>query len=164
MAATAKRRECPVHWVPLEPKTFNLRMKRDVVADQCPKCQGLFLDENEIGRITGNSKLNTLLTRYVGLDSDSQRVCPACGGVMDGEDAAGTRVDVCLTCFGVWLDAGELEALQAMSEKEFSSLSREKQTELFDAEQSRKRSRGGRGKFYQLLWSLGEALKPRRRL
>ena len=43
-------------------------------------------------------------------------VCPRCGNTMDIEKAEDVEVDVCLTCNGVWLDAGELEKLQEKSE------------------------------------------------
>src|SRR5205807_4688683 len=86
-----------------------------------------------IWTLTGSPSLNKLLTKYLGLDSDSQLVCPNCGGLMDGEDAGDVRVDVCLDCFGVWLDAGELERLGAMDDaafREFTPRSEEHTSEL----------------------------------
>lgn len=163
MQTKPKRRECPVDWTPLEAKTLALEKKKDVQIDECPKCGGAFLDENEVGKITGNRRLNLLLTHYVGIDSDSQRICPSCGGVMDAEDAAGIRVDVCLTCYGLWLDAGELDHLKKTQEKNFKEMSLAKQAEIFDAEQAMARKLQGRSAFYRFLWRMKEAGKPRRR-
>lgn len=163
MKRAAKKRECPVDWTELVPRTVALPMKRDVSVDECPKCKGVFLDEHEIGKVADNKNLNKLLTRYVGTDSDSPRVCPACGGVMDAEDAAGVRVDVCLTCYGVWLDGGELDHLKAKSEKDLETLSVAKQAELFDAGQNQAKKVAGRSAFYRFLWAMKQALPKKRR-
>src|SRR5439155_669316 len=105
--------------------------------DVCPKCKGIFLDKEEIRKLTGDWSLNKLLTKYVGLDSDSQLVCPNCGGLMEIEDAGNVRVDACLDCKGVWLDAGELERLAAMDPAEFRTLTPEKIDELQKAKEIR---------------------------
>src|SRR6058998_3293683 len=81
--------------------------------------------------------LNKLLTKYVGLESDSQLVCPNCGGLMEIEDAGNVRVDVCLDCKGVWLDAGELERLAAMDPAEFRKFTPEKIEQLQKAKEIR---------------------------
>jgi hypothetical protein len=105
---------------------------RDVVIDVCPNCSGVFLDKDEILRITGNRGLNRYLTKYLGIDSDSQLICPACGGLMDGEKLSEeVIVDVCLNCKGIWLDAGELERIKNI-EDDFSTLSPEKMAEVYD--------------------------------
>lgn len=160
---STKRRECPKDWTPLSPEKVVLEMKRDVAVDRCAQCGGVFLDQDEIGKITGNRNLNTLLTHYVGIDSDSQRICPSCGGIMDAEDAGNVRVDVCLTCYGVWLDAGELEHLKGKSEEDFERLSLAKQAEIFDSEQAKARALQRRSAFYRFLWSMKEAARIRRR-
>jgi Zn-finger nucleic acid-binding protein len=110
---------------------------RTVEVDVCPKCQGIFLDKKEIRRLTGDRALNKLLTKYLGLNSDSQIVCPNCGGLMDIEDAGDVRVDVCLDCEGIWLDAGELERLAAMDPAEFRTFTPEKIEELQKAKETR---------------------------
>ena len=101
----------------------------------CPKCQGIFLDKNEIRTLTGSHSLGILLTKKLGLDSDSPLVCPNCGGLMDGEDAGDVRVDVCLDCKGVWLDAGELERLKTMDGATFRAFTPEKISELVKAKE-----------------------------
>lgn len=123
------QRECPKDWSPLR------RERRDVLlsnveVDACPTCQGIFLDRKEIKALTGSSDLHKLLTKYLGLDSDSQLLCPNCGGLMDGEDAGNVRVDVCIKCYGVWLDAGELKRLTETDDAEFRAFSPEKIEEI----------------------------------
>lgn len=86
---------------------------KDVAIDECPKCQGIFLDKNELKKLTGDADLNKYLRDMVGYDVDSQLICPSCGGLMDIEQVRGVEVEVCLTCFGLWLDHGEVEALVA---------------------------------------------------
>ncbi|MEK6838644.1 MAG: zf-TFIIB domain-containing protein, partial [Candidatus Thermoplasmatota archaeon] len=68
----------------------------DVTIDKCPMCAGVFLDKNELLRISGDFQLNKYLRDKVALDSDSQLVCPHCGGIMDLEHIAGVGVEVCL--------------------------------------------------------------------
>jgi Zn-finger nucleic acid-binding protein len=135
-----EKRECPRDWTPLqkEPRQAHLR---SVEVDACPTCKGLFLDRREIRTLTGSGDLNKLLTQYLGLDSDSQLVCPNCGGLMDGEDAGNVRVDVCLDCKGVWLDAGELERLASMDDAEFRHFTPEKIEEILKAKEIHREER-----------------------
>ena len=86
---------------------------KDVTVDACPECQGIFLDKNELKKLTGDADLNKHLRDMTGYDVDSELICPSCGGLMDIEHVRGVEVEVCLTCFGLWLDHGELDALVA---------------------------------------------------
>jgi hypothetical protein len=131
---TRRVRECPKDWSGLKTERRQALLRK-VEVDVCPTCHGVFLDAGEIKALTGSSDLHRFLTKYLGLDSDSHLLCPHCGGLMDGEDAGDVRVDVCLTCNGVWLDAGELERLAAMDEAQFRELTPEKLDELFKADQ-----------------------------
>src|SRR5688500_11875373 len=38
--------------------------------------------------------------------------CPKCGGTLAEQDMASVKVDVCSSCGGMWLDAGELDLLR----------------------------------------------------
>jgi uncharacterized protein len=40
--------------------------------------------------------------------------CPKCGLKLSEIDYKGIKVDRCLSCDGIWLDAGELEAISAL--------------------------------------------------
>lgn len=139
MPPTSLRRDCPRCHVPLHQERREAFFP--VTVDVCPKCDGEFLDKGELLRLTGNRPLHTFLTKYLGVDSDSSLVCPACGGIMDLEDAAGIKVDVCLQCYGVWLDKGELDRLKDADPKAFKDLSPAKRAELFDAANAQKRER-----------------------
>lgn len=141
MARLLKTATCPRDAKTLKPLKINIVRGFDVTVDQCPNCEGMFLDRGEIKRITGHDKLDELLTRHVGLDSDSELVCPGCGMVMDLEDAGGTHVEVCLSCHGVWLDAGELEKLKATPNEKFAEFSPAKKAEIERAEKVRVENR-----------------------
>ena len=52
---------------------------------------------------------------------------------MDGEDAGDVRVDVCLDCNGVWLDAGELNRLAEMDDAQFREFTPDKVEEILKA-------------------------------
>lgn len=101
-------RTCPRDRTKLVPEKH-----KDVTVDACPKCKGIYLDKNELKKLSGDADLNKYLRDMVGYDVDSQLICPSCGGLMDMEAVRGVEVEVCLSCFGLWLDAGELDALVA---------------------------------------------------
>jgi Zn-finger nucleic acid-binding protein len=135
-----EKRDCPKDWVPLRRERRDV-MLSDVEVDACPKCEGIFLDRKEIKALTGSSDLHKLLTKYLGLDSDSQLICPNCGGLMDAEDAGDVRVDVCIKCHGVWLDAGELKRLTETDDAEFRNFPPEKIAEILKAQEIRANER-----------------------
>lgn len=144
------KRSCPRDHTPLVES--KLDKGRGATVDSCGKCGGLFLDADELKRLTGDAELNRYLIKDVGDDSDSPLVCPSCGGIMDEEtiplDASqkeSVKVDVCLTCFGLWLDAGELETLGRRERGEVA-LPEGKAAEIEDAKwrrSERKRRLGG---------------------
>lgn len=127
-----EKRECPRDWSPLQRERRDILLS-NVEVDACHTCGGVFLDKKEIKALTGSSDLHKLLTKYLGLDSDSQLICPNCGGLMDGEDAGDVRVDVCIKCQGVWLDAGELKRLTETDDAEYRKFTPEKIEEILKA-------------------------------
>lgn len=161
MSARLMRRDCPRCRVPLEEQEHEIP-GFNVKADHCPKCAGVFLDENELKRLTGHRNVNQLVTEYLGVDAGSDLLCPSCGGLMDDEHFHGVEkvvIDVCLTCHGVWLDAGELEAIAALDDKSFDKLSMEKRAEVFDQDLARKRSQRGMNPLFQALANFGHNLR-----
>lgn len=108
--------------------------------DRCPSCLGAFLDHGELermeeaGRKKGRPKLSTIDfvrrayergRKVAGAQGEPEREaldCPKCSVrpeidlcvMFEREWSIGTmvHVDVCLECRGVWLDPGELEALE----------------------------------------------------
>ena len=83
--------------------------------ERCAGCNGIFLDEGELGDIVRLMRLY----RSVELEEpeaetldESEREaynCPSCEStLMNREDYGGLPVDTCSDCRGVWLDDGEL--------------------------------------------------------
>ncbi len=146
--APAMDRDCPRCFVPLEQETRDA-LGPDVTVDICPECDGEFLDEGEIKRLTRDRDLHKLLTDHLARQADSDLVCPSCGGLMDAEmlDVGDTEVevDVCMACHGLWLDDGELAKIEA-ADTDFGELSEEKLAEIWDAEVSGRRRKGLLGK------------------
>ncbi len=110
--------ECPRCWVEMDKEevpTLGMRL----ITDSCPRCEGLWLDEGELHKVLKDRHLSDYLTKDIGTSSDSPLVCPRCKGLMTVERAEEVEVDVCLSCNGVWLDGGELEALRSVSANGF---------------------------------------------
>ena len=128
-------RECPRCFPVLNPEVIRKGIWK-VEIDKCTSCSGIYLDKGELMTLTGNRPLHHLTTRHLGVDSDSELLCPSCGSLMDDEYAEGIEIDVCLQCNGVWLDKNELDQLKAVDPAKMKSLSPEKLAELYDADQS----------------------------
>lgn len=137
-------RECPHCWEPLVEEQRDV-FGPDVTVDVCPECEGEFLDEGEIKRLTGDRDLHELLTEYLAKEAESELVCPNCGGLMDAElvpfEDGDVEVDACHECHGLWLDDGELAKLQR-AEVDVDDLDDAKLAELWDRRTSGERRRG----------------------
>jgi len=117
-ASSESKYECHKCWVEMkkeEVETFG----PNIIIDVCPKCNGIWLDKGELGKLLKDKNLSNYLTKHIGTKSRSPMICPRCGNTMDIEKADDVEVDVCLTCGGVWLDSGELEELKAKSKEGF---------------------------------------------
>ncbi len=78
-----------------------------VELDRCLKCGGVWFDGGELEDVLRRK----LKVRPLG---QAERKCVACRATMDlVELHDGVEVERCRTCHGVFLDAGELEALAA---------------------------------------------------
>lgn len=140
-AIMEKKIDCPRCWVETKREEVEI-LGPNIFIDICPKCNGIWLDPGELGKLLKDRKLTDYLTKNIGTQSKSQLVCPRCGGLMDIETAEDIEVDVCLTCRGVWLDAGELEELRTKSKEGFRGDELEKAQEKYEemAKRSRERS------------------------
>jgi len=98
----------------------------------CESCGGVFLDHGELQKIQDAARgkgasyeAPTRLQRVYaraerrgpGVDPEETEEirCPACGGEMASRNwgfGSEVTVDTCIECRGVWLDEGELEALE----------------------------------------------------
>ena len=71
--------------------------------DICPKCNGVWLDHDELKKIIKDKEVTDYVTKDIGLKSRSPLICPRCHNLMDLERAEDVEADVCLHCKGVWL-------------------------------------------------------------
>lgn len=126
------KRDCPRCFERLEKRSFKKGLW-SVDTDVCRSCSGLYLDKGELLKLTSNRPLHNITTKYLGVDSDSNLLCPGCGSIMDMESVGGVEIDVCLQCNGVWLDSEELEQLKELSSDDIEKLSPEKLAEIYDA-------------------------------
>lgn len=129
------KRDCPRCFSELVPENFSKGIWK-VEIDRCKACSGIYLDKGELMTLTGNRPLHHLTTKHLGVDSDSELLCPGCGSLMDDEHPGGVEIDVCLKCNGVWLDKKELDILKEIDPSSMKALSPEKLAEIYDANQS----------------------------
>jgi Zn-finger nucleic acid-binding protein len=132
--------QCPRCWVEMEKEEVDV-LGPNVIIDVCPKCQGIWFDDNELKKILGDRKLANYLTKHIGTQSKSKLVCPRCGGLMDLEYAEDVEIDVCLDCHGAWLDYGELERLKEKSESGYTGDKGEKAVEKWEEMMAKRRKK-----------------------
>ncbi len=108
----------------------------DIEIDQCPDCMGIFLDTGELQQIQSTVERNydakkehrpdkaaAAFEVKRQLDMDPIE-CPNCNEKMMKREHGFTSqivVDICPYCHGIWLDHGELEALEIFFEKQRES-------------------------------------------
>lgn len=98
--AMATARSCPACQSKLQ--TFQMG---PIELDRCVGCKGTFFDGGELDAVLGK----TLAFQDAGYAT--ARKCAACGAKMRGATAAGVQLEHCPSCKGVFLDSGELRAL-----------------------------------------------------
>jgi membrane associated rhomboid family serine protease len=93
-----------------------------VQLDLCPACRGVWLDPGELARMRGaRADLpagGELVTSGERALATSTSICPRCDGAFETlEFAHGTAlyIDRCKSCHGIWLDAGELKRIRAVT-------------------------------------------------
>lgn len=143
-AIREKKIDCPRCWVEAERVEIEV-FGPNIEIDECPKCHGIWLDPGELKKLLKDRKITDYLTKEIGTQSKSDLMCPRCGGLMDIESAEDVEIDVCLTCRGVWLDAGELEDLKSKSEQGFHGDEMEKAEERYEELVRKDRERRLRG-------------------
>jgi Zn-finger nucleic acid-binding protein len=104
----------------------------DVPVDRCPLCHGLWLDKGELEAVQKTlehdyskelTHINTVAPAY---EMARQRVrpvvnCPKCRSPLHAEEYAYCSqilIDRCGKCGGIWLDTGEVQALEQFFERE----------------------------------------------
>lgn len=119
---------CPRDKTPLQPETY----EGDVQVDRCSACDGVWLQRKELEAIQ-NLRERDYSGELGGIDavalayerarqaSSPPVSCPECGSALVAEEYAYCSqiiVDRCGKCGGVWLDSGELSALEVFFERE----------------------------------------------
>jgi uncharacterized protein len=93
----------------------------DVEAQQCPKCEGHWLEGDALRQL--ESTVNVRLFEWRKLPPEELQMrdveCPRCRPKRVMKKVRSERdrhvlLDVCEQCHGVWLDGGELRAIQEM--------------------------------------------------
>lgn len=119
---------CPRDGSPLATEKY----EANVEVDSCPTCQGVWLDKGELEQIqaaTERDYTRELEERpdTVATSLDATRMnaapidCPRCSARMEAREYAYCSqviIDACPEGCGIWLDAGELEALEQFFERE----------------------------------------------
>jgi Zn-finger nucleic acid-binding protein len=77
-----------------------------VELDLCPFCNGIWFDGGELEQVLKKKLIGTMDPTQ-----QSSRRCPACSIAMNPAELGALRVEVCTQCKGVFLDDGELVAL-----------------------------------------------------
>jgi uncharacterized protein len=94
-----------------------------ITVDGCPQCGGLWFDAQELAQLARGpaGSLNQLEHQFVPhapaavAGSVAARLCPACRVTLREFEypwARGVRLDCCQECKGVWVDDGELGAIE----------------------------------------------------
>ncbi len=113
---------CPACRVSMQEKVYE-----SIKLDECPSCQGVWLDEGEVKQIAEDRSLAFSLDQKLkvldlGLapDSEHRRHCPKCKSELTLVQYAvdsGIYIDRCPNKHGIFLDSGEIESIQIFFER-----------------------------------------------
>lgn len=93
-------------------------LSSELRVDKCESCGGIWFDKGELEQVDGIVDVALIEIRKIPGSGDQYEplLCPKCkASAMDKIQNTRDRnvvMDVCPNCKGVWLDAGELEAIQ----------------------------------------------------
>jgi Zn-finger nucleic acid-binding protein len=114
-------------------KLFPVQYEGDVFVQECTKCKGTFLDRGELEKIeeAHEHDFRGALTRMPDIvagayerarqRAEGELSCPKCGSEMETREYAycsQVMINKCVRCGGIWLDRGEVEALEEFYERE----------------------------------------------
>ena len=85
--------------------------ERGHLCNRCATCQGLMLDDEEMGKALG-ARHRPGAERLAGLPA-SGLACPQDGREMRRLVHQDIELDICPQCQALWLDAGEIEKIRA---------------------------------------------------
>ena len=126
---TASSMQCPHDDSVLERRPY----ESDIVVDICKVCDGVWLDKGELEKIQETVENDyfaelekvpeSTVQAYRSARAEQSRAslsCPSCSSEMSEREhgyCSQIFIDVCASCQGVWLDAGELKALEVFFER-----------------------------------------------
>ncbi len=107
--------QCPRCATELQEK--NLGGFKPVVVDNCPRCQGMWLDKGELDSLEGSVWVNIEEeVEFLPPDTEHGHVtCPNCGTAcepLSPKDLPECIIDRCPSCEGFWLDKDALDELR----------------------------------------------------
>ncbi len=93
--------------------------KTTIDVDKCPNCEGIWFDQGELALIEDIIEPTLIEIRHIPGESVQLKTlhCPRCNNSPRLQKAIHPRdhhviIDYCPYCKGIWLDKGELEAIQ----------------------------------------------------
>lgn len=119
---------CPIDNAELRAQTY----EADIGVEVCPTCGGMWLEKGELEGIeeTIEHDYADELARMPDLGYNAYQLvqqkagrtlhCPTCEIEMEKREYARcsqVMIDVCPSCHGIWLDKGEVEALEVFFER-----------------------------------------------
>lgn len=120
--------KCPRDGSELQAKIY----EANIEIEKCHICDGVFLDAGKLELIQEThehdySEQLSQMPNLIGMayhlahEKNLEAVaCPNCGGECERREYAycsQVMIDKCLSCHGIWLDHGELEALEIFFER-----------------------------------------------
>ncbi|PKN45203.1 MAG: hypothetical protein CVU59_09725 [Deltaproteobacteria bacterium HGW-Deltaproteobacteria-17] len=121
--------KCPYNEIDLVKEVY----EADVEIDKCPKCRGIWLDAGELEKIQQTQEIDYSSRLKAAINADAAKfnhgrqldeaslTCPSCAATMEKQEHGFNKwivIDFCPQCRGIWLDEGELEALEIYYEQE----------------------------------------------
>ena len=91
-----------------------------VVVDVCPKCEGVWLDKGELGRLNHSLWVDIDEHEFRKVSEERRRIdCPRCDVTTRPVSPSSLKqlvIDHCPGCDGFWLDRGELKRLRDLAD------------------------------------------------
>jgi Zn-finger nucleic acid-binding protein len=128
METVSTSMKCPNDGGELAKHTY----EAEIDVDKCPQCDGIWLDHSELERIqsTRERSYTAEIKQIPDLVGQAYAMalakakpvlkCPRCNRAMERREHGGCSqilIDVCPSCRGIWLDAGETSALEVFFER-----------------------------------------------
>lgn len=117
-----KVHQCPRCNVPLQSDTVKDMYFSNVSIESCPSCKGQWLQSDQLEFLAKEYDVVLLEFRKIPPLKEQLKAltCPSCGinqpmDKVEHERDAKVILDSCPKCNGVWLDKGELDAIQKES-------------------------------------------------